>query len=489
MNTRYAFIQFPNYCHQQTKITQSDSHLILVKERHRALYVSDLGDSEYALGIRLNMSLSEAKIIAPTIAYCIQDDDYFTQEFKNLAHTAIRFSPYVAIDDNYGLLINITGCSHLFGDENNMLIAIDDFFSQQGFSIQKSIAPNPMLAKALAYFANETIVNGNINEYIKKLPIDALFIEQKIIDLLRGLGIKNISDLLALPRKMLLKRFGIKLLQRIDQLSGNLESSHFYLEEKPQFLVREHFTSPLRTHDHFIHVIETLLNKAVKRLQEQNFSIRSIVIFHNDIFKRIHRIHLSSSRRNNDIKYWLDLLLLKIHDVDLSDGIDDIKLIINEFEQTKFLQYDLCNKNPDSDSFDLLRDKIKTKLGNKAIFHMRLTTHYLPEHAIKKDFILQQRSEETSKPTPLRPLKLFNNPIPISVIALLPDNPPAKILWKHHIINILHARGPERIEYAWWTNQPDSFRDYFYIEDERGKRLWIYATGDPKKWFIHGIFA
>ena len=40
----------------------------------------------------------------------------------------------------------------------------------------------------------------------------------------------------------------------------------------------------------------------------------------------------------------------------------------------------------------------------------------------------------------------------------------------------------------------DAIRDYYRVEDEDGRRFWLFRAGlaghdDPPRWFIHGVFA
>jgi protein ImuB len=62
------------------------------------------------------------------------------------------------------------------------------------------------------------------------------------------------------------------------------------------------------------------------------------------------------------------------------------------------------------------------------------------------------------------------------------------------------AQGPERVASEWWRNrQPhneiEPTRDYYLIEDDEGRRLWIYREGlygretTAARWFVHGLFA
>jgi protein ImuB len=61
----------------------------------------------------------------------------------------------------------------------------------------------------------------------------------------------------------------------------------------------------------------------------------------------------------------------------------------------------------------------------------------------------------------------------------------------------MHADGPERIAEEWWieggSREADAIRDYYRVEDEEGRRFWLFRAGlpgdPPPRWFVHGIFA
>jgi protein ImuB len=67
---------------------------------------------------------------------------------------------------------------------------------------------------------------------------------------------------------------------------------------------------------------------------------------------------------------------------------------------------------------------------------------------------------------------------------------------------VQHAAGPERIAEEWWIEggspAPDAVRDYYRVEDEDGRRFWLFRAGlpgaaasggAPPRWYIHGVFA
>ncbi len=74
----------------------------------------------------------------------------------------------------------------------------------------------------------------------------------------------------------------------------------------------------------------------------------------------------------------------------------------------------------------------------------------------------------------------------------LPDYPPLHFKYQNKLHKVTKADGPERISQEWWQQQ-GFFRDYYCIEDNDGKRYWLFRLGpyggNEPKWFIHGFFA
>ena len=106
-----------------------------------------------------------------------------------------------------------------------------------------------------------------------------------------------------------------------------------------------------------------------------------------------------------------------------------------------------------------------------------------------------------------RPVRLFAPPEPIeAVLWIVPDDPPTRFTWRRQTHRIAQADGPERIAEEWWRPggglidgagdgswSPDAIRDYYRVEDETGRRFWLFRAGlpgdTPPRWFVHGIFA
>ncbi len=74
---------------------------------------------------------------------------------------------------------------------------------------------------------------------------------------------------------------------------------------------------------------------------------------------------------------------------------------------------------------------------------------------------------------------------------MTPDGPPSWFRWRGLEQRITASAGPERLAREWWKEKTNrdcfSGRDYFKIQDERGRWLWIYRVGGC--WFVHGLWA
>ena len=96
---------------------------------------------------------------------------------------------------------------------------------------------------------------------------------------------------------------------------------------------------------------------------------------------------------------------------------------------------------------------------------------------------------------------VFDPPQPVDVIAEVPDGPPHRFRWRRKLHEVRLYEGPERIAAEWWRRKGGEYsgkggltRDYYRIEDVRGRRYWIFRHGlydekpDPR-WYLHGLFA
>ncbi len=89
------------------------------------MVISGVNAAAVQKGITAGMVLADARALIPDLE--VQDDkpDLIEKLLKRLAEWCIRFSPVVATDSPDGLLLDVTGCSHLWGGDQEYLADIE----------------------------------------------------------------------------------------------------------------------------------------------------------------------------------------------------------------------------------------------------------------------------------------------------------------------------------------------------------------------------
>ena len=121
-----------------------------------------------------------------------------------------RYAPVVATDPPDGLMIDVTGATHLHGGETATLADIVDRLATVGIAARIAVAGTYGAAHALARFCGSPInaIDDGAHEALVVLPIAALRLPVITIDGLRRLGFDRVGELAATPRAPLALRFG-----------------------------------------------------------------------------------------------------------------------------------------------------------------------------------------------------------------------------------------------------------------------------------------
>jgi len=154
-----------------------------------------------------------------------------------------------------------------------------------------------------------------------------------------------------------------------------------------------------------------------------------------------------------------------------------------------------------------LLDRLGVRLGHNRLRRLVRGDSHIPEQAAFELPLSAPRPPacwpklEPGAP-PLRPLHLFDPPQRIDVIAEVPDGPPRRFRWRTKLHDVVRYEGPERIASEWWQRkkgylpgQAGLTRDYYRVEDARGRRFWVFRHGlyaeekASPDWYLHGLFA
>jgi protein ImuB len=488
--------------------------LVLVESVGPRRQIAAADPRAQALGIAPGISLTDAQAMVPDLDAQPADRAGDLAALHRLAEWATRFSPLVAPDPADGLMLDITGCAHLWGGprdgEEKLLNDALRRLRHHGFEVCGAIAGTIGAAWAAARFGIAPIIpQGAVSGALAGLPVQALRLDAATVDGLNRLGLRRIGDLYPLKRAGLAQRFGTGLLNRLDQALGCAGETLSPLAPPPDHRVSLGFAEPIAAPESIRKVAEILVERLARELAEHQRGARALKLTAYRLDNAVSTLAIGTARASAEARHLFHLLAEKLEQIDPGPGIEFMSLAAERTEIVSPLQSGMiAPPHGSSDetaisAADLapLMDRLANRLGADRLARPVPQESHVPERAIK---LMPPLGETKKKPAwpnlPQRPTRLLPNPEPIEVTAPVPDDPPIMFHWRRIKHRVTWAEGPERIAPEWWrptssdANESRETRDYYRIQDETGGRYWVYRVGHYEagktpRWFLHGVFA
>lgn len=499
MQRRFVSIWFRNlktdwFIRRQTLLAHIP--FVLASPDYGRMIVSAANRLAEKEGVFTGMAVADARAIIPSLEVLDDNPEYAGRLLHNLAKWFIRYTPAVSIDLPDGLILDITGCAHLWGSEKQYLTDIIKRLQTFGYNVQAAIADTVGTAWAIAHFKNSGIIEtGKQMEALQLLPAAALRIEMETAERLEKLGLRQISDFITIARPALRRRFGMQLLHRLDQALGNEEEWITTVLPMEPYQERLPCLEPIVTATGIEIALQKLLDALCERLQKEGKGLRAASFKGYRIDGKTVQIDIGTNRPSCNTKHLFKLFEIKIDSIEPALGIELFTLDAGKIETLPAVQEKIWDNADGLDAINLseLLDRIEGKVGANHIRRFVPDEHYWPEHSYKPAAYINEKPQTAWRVDRPRPVHLLLKPQPVDVTAPIPDYPPMMFRYKGKMHKIVKADGPERIEQEWWLQQ-GQHRDYYTVEDEEGKRYWLFRSGhyDTAKsyqWFIHGFFA
>jgi protein ImuB len=511
------------------ELAASPRPLVLWERQRGAMKIVELDIAASRLDLFIGQNLSDARAIVPDLDAREIDRDTITRVFTDFADWHTNASPIVAIVTDISpwgdLALDITGVSHLFGGEAQMLEKLMGRLMALGYSVTGAVASTLGAAWALARFRpNCVVAEGNEQAALEALPVGALRLAAVQAENLRQFGLKQIGQLYARDRRALQARFGTSLLLRLDQALG-------WIEEKvtPRLPLAEHFVE--RRFPEPIDLIEDVLltahDLAVTLALQLEAAGSGAQTFHLLLYRVDHKVmtlSVNAARATRDPVHIGRLFSYRAErlegEYDAGFGIDMIRLAATSLSPLGAVQTGAFGSDDGAATLDSLYDLMSSRLGALAVVRSVPGNSYIPELAVRLEPAIAPFPPPLETAPPIsqpRPLRLLPQPEPITVIAEVPDAPPSRMIWRRVSYRFVRASGPERLA-AEWQNMPlrlaltepaieaafvdgapfyhegRQTRDYYVAEDETGHRFWLFRLGlfgisSEPRWYLHGLFA
>lgn len=466
---------------------------------HGRMMITAVNALAAGLGVEVGMRAADAKAICPGLEVLDDKPGRPRNLLRGLGEWCVRYSPIVAIDEfgMDGLLLDVSGCTHLWGGEREYIKEIVSRLKSKGYTVRLAIADTPSAAWAISHYGAVTplIPVGGHPEALLGLVPEALRLEQPVLVKLRKLGFYQIKSFVSMPRSVLRRRFGEDFLLRLAQALGTEDEVLVTLQVPVPFSERLACLEPIRTRTGIEIAITKMLESLCKRMQTEGKGLRTGVLTGHRIDGQVVQIAIGTSGATHSVSHLFKLFQLKIDKIRPGLGIEVFVLDAPKVDDVEVPQEEMWTSKPGLDDQSVIRllDRVAGKIRPQVIHRNLPATRYWPERAVLQARSVTEKPASAWRVEKPRPTELLKHPDPIEVMALIPDHPPKFFIYKGVRHQVVKADGPERIEREWWLDQGEH-RDYYQVEDDQGGRFWLFRSGhygaaQKYQWFIHGFFA
>lgn len=497
--------------------------LIFSRLEDNARRIVALNTQAERLRLKRGMGVADARAIHPSVEVLEADPASDRGLLESLADWCDRYTPLVALDGVDGLLLDITGCAHLFGGERSLLDDVSSRLLRQGFHCCAGLASTAGMAWAAARYLHGGIVPaGEEEDVLSPLPLAALRLDPGICASLESVGLRNVGAIAATARAPLVRRFGGAVTIRLDQALGRVEEAISPRQPAAALCVERHLAEPALSLEEIEALTDVLARSLVRELERRGEGARELRLTLFRIDGMVDRIDVHTSRPLRQARLIWRLFHEKLAalegGVDMGFGFELVRLSASATDRVDPCQTDLGGDEGAGEAdLAVFADRVRARLGNQAMLLAEPIESHIPERAVRLlPFAEAIRSRRDVPLVKERPIRLFAYPEPVDVGAAgVPDGPPVQFRWRRSLHVVARAEGPERIAPEWWLHPASEVggeegadidrqgvevrtarltRDYFRIEDADGRRFWLYREGlygpaTHPRWFMHGLFA
>jgi len=370
-----------------------------------------------------------------------------------------QFTPKVTLEPPHGLAAEIQGSLRLYGGIGRLKARLRAGLAELGFEASVAFA-----ATARAALWRAAGGGGPLEE----LPVEVTGLEPDKLQLLRGLGIRSVGELVRLPRDGLTLRFGQALAAELDRALGKIPEPRRFFVPPARFDARLELPAPVTHAEGVLFAARRLLVQLEGFLAARHAGVRgfTLTLLHDRAQPTPVAVQLAAPARA--AAHFLALARERVERVTLHAPVEAIRLEAGDLEPLPGASAALFrDARAAGEDWTRLVERLAARLGGGAVHGLAVHSEHRPELAWRWTDPGAKAPAPLEPPGP-RPLWLLETPRRLGEgeFALL--------------------AGPERIESGWWDGN-EARRDYYIARSGDGSLAWIYRTVDG--WYQHGIFS
>lgn len=464
----------------------------ITSEVKNAARLTHLSSVACKAGLSRGLTIPDARAICPDLLTEPSDLHREQALLRALWRWADQLSPRVAFDPPDGLLLDISGCAHLFGGEEAMGRHAVSRLADMQIVSRIGIADTKGASRALARFgpSTETIAApGKTRVHLANLPVAALDLNETITAELAQAGLKTIDQLYRIQSSELARRFGLDLTTAIFTASGQQPDPVTPAAADPLYAARMTLPDPIGYTSDLENVLRRLGDSVCGRLEKDQKGARRFKLTVRCVDTGDHTLSAGFARPCFKVGPLLQQFAKPLDDLKIEFGADWFRLEATHIEPVRAKQLGFGKAGYTDENVARLVTTLGNRLGFDHVRKFAPRDSHLPEReAIQIEAVSKDAETMWRASTRMRPIKLY--PYPEYLHTLEPGRPPKKFQWRRQVYTTDKAKGPERLTPEWWRKGEPRVRDYWRVETANGPRLWLltYPASETPEWFVAGRF-
>ncbi|HEX2541949.1 MAG TPA: DNA polymerase Y family protein [Caldimonas sp.] len=496
-----------------------------------------------AQGVKPGLKRATALALAPRIVLGQADAARDAAALMPVAHAALAFTPKVCLQPRHDgaapdtVLLEVEASLRYFGGLDRLLQRLGAALRPLGHAVRIASAATARGAALLARLDPAPHCGADLaatRRALAGVPVWIVGPGREHWEALQGMGLRQLGDLLGLPRAGLARRFGEGLLLDIDAALGRRPDPREPIALAPSFESRLELFARADSTAQVLHGASVLLERLVAWLSAQHAFVRRFrLLMHHESRWQSERtpqataLDVALAEPSRDSAHLLVLLRERLGQVQLPAPTLELALQADDITRRAAPNSELFpTRQSESEGLTRLIERLQARLGPEQVRRLAALEDHRPERASALRPV-----DATRRPEPRGKRARTRAGAAVAVIAVIAGKagmtgletsamagagiPVARPVWLEEVPQPLAERrsrplldgralrllsGPERIEAGWWDEELAE-RDYFIAEAADGALVWIYRARLPLSalekggdetgsgWFLHGRFG
>lgn len=453
---------------------QPDSCVAITDQRGSRRWLLVCNAASRKAGLHHGLDAAGAMARVPSLKLIERSKPREQASLKALAGWAEQYSSFVCLDAQRWLLwIEIGASLNYFGGLPKLMQDIEQGIASLGYTARCGVAPTLEAAAVMTAVTPSVPIlqPANLSAALAPLPLNCLSISHQVMESLRGIGWHTVGEVLAIPVDQLARRFGPQLPQYLQRLMGEQADPRERYRAPAHYRRRFELAAPIEAVEALLFPLRRMLGElqGYLRARDTALQVLRLVLGHDSHADAHTVIELHTSTPQRDAACLLALLRERLERTTLVAPIIKLTVSVDQFTPLGDTQHDLFDTTQRDNAWNTLLDKLRARLGDRAVHRLGLNDDHRPEKAwciLRHDAAGASSGKPATHPD--RPLWLLKP----TLLERLP-----RLLGK-----------PERIEAGWWSGE-EVRRDYYIAETTEGSRWWLYRDANTAQWYLQGLWS